>query len=158
MCADFLAGFALPDSETFQAWVLDKQEHYHRLTLEILDDQAAYFEESREYGKAVAAARLQLQMEPWLEEAHRRCMRDLAFGGRRDEALHQYEACCRTLEAELGAEPSESTCSLYVEIRDGRLVAPPRPRRRSSPDAPPREHDDNASRQRHPCPACRPRG
>jgi DNA-binding SARP family transcriptional activator len=91
LCADFLAGFALPDSETFQAWVLDRQEHYHRLTLDILDEQAAYFEGTGDYGKAVAAARLQLRMEPWLEEAHRRCMRDLTLGGRRDEALHQYE-------------------------------------------------------------------
>jgi len=124
LCADFLAGFALPDSETFQAWVLDKQEHYHRLTLDILDEQAATFEEIGDYGKAVAAARLQLRMEPWLEEAHRRCMRDLALGGRRDEALHQYELCCRSLEAELAAEPSESTQALFADIQAGRLVAP----------------------------------
>ena len=123
LCADFLAGFALPDSETFQAWVLDQQEHYHRLTLDILDEQAATFEEIGDYGNAVAAARLQLRMEPWLEEAHRRCMRDLALGGRRDEALHQYDLCCRSLEAELAAEPSESTRSLYEDIRDGRLAA-----------------------------------
>ena len=51
-------------------------------------------------------------------------MRALALAGRRDEALHQYEACCRSLEAELGVEPSESTQSLYAEIRDGRLAAP----------------------------------
>ena len=124
LCADFLAGFALPDSEMFQAWVLDKQEHYHRLTLDILSGQAAHFEQIRDYDKAVAAARLQLRMEPWLEEAHQRCMRALALAGRRDEALRQYEVCCRNLQAELGVEPSESSKSLHVEIRDGRLVAP----------------------------------
>ena len=30
---------------------------------------------------AVAAARLQLRVEPWLEEAHQRCMRNLALAG-----------------------------------------------------------------------------
>ena len=105
-CADFLAGLSVPDSETFQAWVLDRQEHYHRLTLDILDKQAAHFEETGDYEKAVAAARLQLRIEPWLEEAHRCCMRNLALAGRRDEALHQYEMCCRALEAELGADPA----------------------------------------------------
>ncbi len=123
-CADFLAGMAVSDSEAFQAWVLDRQEYYHRLTLDILDAQAAHFEAAGDYGQAVAAARLQLRMEPWLEEAHQRCMRNLALAGRRDEALHQYEACCRTVEAELAAEPSDSTRSLYADIRDGRLAAP----------------------------------
>ena len=93
LCADFLAGFAVPDSEAFQAWVLSKQEYYHRLAIEILDEQNATFEGVGNYEQAVAAARLQLQLEPWLEEAHRRCMRGLALAGRRDEALRQYELC-----------------------------------------------------------------
>ena len=128
LCADFLAGFGVPDSETFQAWVLGKQERYHGLALSILDEQCARFENLGEYDLAVEAARLELRMEPWLEAAHRRCMRALALGGRRTEALHQYEACCRALELELGVAPAGSTRSLYEAIRDGCLVAPPRAR------------------------------
>ena len=126
-CADFLAGFAVPDSEAFQAWVLNKQEYYHRLALEILDDQNTSLEATGDYEQAVAAARLQLRMEPWLEEAHRRCMRGLALAGRRDEALHQYDLCRRVLETELGVEPAAGTQALYADIRAGRLVAPGRP-------------------------------
>ena len=118
LCADFLAGFSVPDSEVFESWVLSKQEQCHRLVIEILDAQNATFEGSGDYEQAAAAARLQLQLEPWLEEAHRRLMRGLALAGRRDEALHQYEACCRSLAAELGVEPSESTQSLYADIRE----------------------------------------
>ena len=81
LCADFLAGFAVPDSETFQTWVLNKQEYYHRLALDILEEQNAAFEAAGDFEHAVAAARLQLRMEPWLEEAHRRCMRGLALPG-----------------------------------------------------------------------------
>ena len=144
LCADFLAGFAVPDSETFQAWVLNKQEYYHRLALDILEDQNAAFEAAGDFEHAVAAARLQLRMEPWLEEAHRRCMRGLALAGRRDEALHQYELCCRALDAELGAEPAPSTEALFAAIRAGRLLPAPHPSRlagqaRSSGRSPP--HD-----------------
>lgn len=122
LCGDFLAGFSIPDSETFQAWALDRQEHYHRLALEVLDEQNAYFERIRDYDRAVEAARRQLQLEPWLEEAHRRCMRGLALAGRRDEALRQYEACCRVLEVELGAEPAAATSDLFGAIRAGKIT------------------------------------
>ena len=143
LCADFLAGFAVPDSETFEAWVLTQQEHYHQLALNILDAQSAFFEGSGDYEKAIAAARLQIRIEPWLEEAHRRCMRALALAGRADEALHQYELCCRALQAELEVEPSAETQALYADIRAGKLAVLSRsspllrvsasPRRRVSP-------------------------
>ncbi|MFN8470184.1 MAG: AAA family ATPase [Caldilineaceae bacterium] len=123
-CADFLAGFAVPDSEAFQAWTLTKQEYYHRLAIEILDEQYAYFEGAGAYEQAAAAARLQLRLEPWLDEAHRCCMRSLALAGHREEALRQYELCVRTLRAELDVEPAASTKALYAEIRAGVLHAP----------------------------------
>lgn len=133
LCGDFLAGFAVPDSEVFQTWVLGKQEHYHRLLIDILDEQGAGFESLGDFGQAVAAAQLQLQLEPWLEEAHRRAMRGLALAGRRNEALQQYGACSRALAGELGVEPAAATVALYGDIRDGRLVAA-RPERPGSRD------------------------
>lgn len=126
-CGEFLAGFSMPDSEPFEAWMLGKQEYYHRLALDILAAQNAVFEILGQYEKAITAARLQLKLEPWLEEAHRRCMRGLAMAGRRDEALRQYEVCCRALKSELGVEPASCTQALYNEIRGGRLVATGRP-------------------------------
>ena len=123
LCADFLDGFAMPDSEVFEAWVLSRQEHYHRLAMETLEIQNAYFEAGGDYAQAAAAARLQLQLEPWLEEAHRRCMRALALAGRRDEALHQYETCRRALQVELGVEPTTSTQALYADILAEKVTA-----------------------------------
>ena len=123
LCGDFLAGFAVPDSEVFQTWVLGQQEHYHRLLIDILDEQGMAFESLGDFGQAVAAAQLQLRLEPWLEEAYRRAMRGLALAGRRNEALQQYEVCCRALAAELGVGPAAATATLYREIRDGQLEA-----------------------------------
>ncbi len=122
-CADFLDGFAMPDSEVFEEWVLNRQEHYHRLAIETLDAQNAYFEASGDFAAAAAAARLQLKLEPWLEEAHRRCMRALALAGRRDEALHQYDVCRRAVQSELGVEPAASTQALYADILAERVTA-----------------------------------
>ncbi len=123
LCSDFLAGFAVPDSEVFQSWVLSKQEYYHRLGIEILDEQILHFEGIGAHEKAAAAARLQLELEPWLEEAHRSCMRALALAGRSDEALRQYESCRRVLDSELGAEPALATQALYADIRAGKSLA-----------------------------------
>ena len=131
LCADFLDGFAVPDSETFDAWILSRQEYYHRLLIETLDAQNANFEANGDYAAAAAAARRQLKLEPWLEEAHRRCMRALALAGRRDEALHQYDLCRRALQAELGVEPAAPTQALYADIVAERIAAP-EPRRRSN--------------------------
>lgn len=123
LCSDLLAGFAVPDSEVFQAWLLNKQEYCHRLALDILEEQTADFERRGDYMRAVAAARLQLQMEPWLEEAHRSYMRALALTGRRDEALRQYDICSRVLQAELGVQPAASTQALHAAILSGELLA-----------------------------------
>jgi DNA-binding SARP family transcriptional activator/tetratricopeptide (TPR) repeat protein len=134
LCADFLDGFAMPDSEPFEEWVLSRQEHYHRLAIDTLAAQNAYLEGIGDYEQAEAAARLQLQLEPWLEEAHRRCMRALALGRRRSEALHQYEVCCRALQAELGVEPSASTQALYADILAERIAPLPSPRTANTTD------------------------
>ena len=135
-CADFLDGFAMPDSESFEEWVLSRQEHSHRLALETLEGQNTYFEGIGDYELAAAAARLQLKCEPWLEEAHRRCMRALALAGRRDEALHQYEVCRRALQSELGVEPAASTQALYADIRAEKVVATVRSARTANSDGP----------------------
>ncbi len=121
-CADFLDGFAMPDSEVFEEWVLNGQEHYHRLAIETLEAQNTYFEAHGDYAAAAAAARLQLKLEPWLEDAHRRCMRALALAGRRDEALHQYDVCRRAVQSELGVEPAAGTQALYADILAERVV------------------------------------
>ena len=123
LCADFLAGDVgvrqrgVSGLGAGQAGALPPAGH------RILDEQNATFEGSGDYERAAAAARAATALEPWLEEAHQRCMRALALAGRRDEALHQYELCCRALQAELGVEPGSEHEGLYADIRAGRLVA-----------------------------------
>ncbi|HOG48791.1 MAG TPA: BTAD domain-containing putative transcriptional regulator, partial [Anaerolineae bacterium] len=89
----FLEGFSLADSSPFEGWALLKREELSQQVLVALGTLAAAHEARGEYEEAIACARRQLELEPWLEEAHRQLMRALALSARRSAALAQYAAC-----------------------------------------------------------------
>ena len=118
---DFLAGFGLPDADTFEEWVLVRRE---TLRLQVLDALAALAEHHGRVGDSVALvrdARRQLELEPWHEPAQRQLMRGLAMSGDRDAALAQYARCRQLLADELGVEPEAETRALHEQIRSGQL-------------------------------------
>jgi predicted ATPase/DNA-binding SARP family transcriptional activator len=117
----FLEGFSLNDSPAFEEWVLSKREYLNRLALQGLHSLAEQAEATGDYAQGLVYARRQLELEPWLEEAHQQVMRLLAQGGQRSAALVQYEACQQLLMKELGVQPSAETTRLYEAIRDGEL-------------------------------------
>lgn len=115
----FLEGFSLPDSPEFDNWSSIVREGLQRQALSALYQLAEESEGRRELETAGKYARRQLELEPWLEEAHRQLMRLLVMGGQRAAALAQFETCRRGLKEELGVEPSPETTKLYDEIRAG---------------------------------------
>ena len=115
----FLEGFGLADSPGFTEWLLNKRAYYQQQVLAALGKQAERCEQAGQFEQGLAAARRQLEIEPWLEEAQRQVMRMLALSGNRSAALAQYEACRRLLEKELNAAPSEETRQLAERIRAG---------------------------------------
>jgi DNA-binding SARP family transcriptional activator/predicted ATPase len=118
---DFLSGFALPDSTSFEEWALVVREQLHQQALEALSMLAAYHDQQGDYAALARAARRQIELEPWREQAHRQLMRALAAMGDRAAALAAYERCHQVLEAELGFEPDAETRSLYERISAGEL-------------------------------------
>ena len=120
---NFLEGFSLGDSIQFEEWTLLTRERLARQALSALHILTDAYEESGELEKAQSFAWRQLELEPWDESAHQCLMRILAFNGQRSAALAQYESCRRTLDEELGVEPSEVTKALYERIRTGELRA-----------------------------------
>jgi WD40 repeat protein/DNA-binding SARP family transcriptional activator len=117
-CASFLDGFSIPDSATFEEWMLITREHFHRLALQAFYQLAECYQEGGEYGRALAYAWRQLELDPWQESAHRQVMQLQALSGQRVAALAQYETCRRLLQTELGVEPSHQTRQLYELLRD----------------------------------------
>ena len=117
----FLEGFSLADCPAFEEWILLHRERLHRLTLETMHQLADAHATRGEVEQALHYAWRQLELDPWLEEAHLQAMRCLALAGRRSEALVQYDICRRLLAKELGVEPATETKRVYEQIRDGKL-------------------------------------
>jgi WD40 repeat protein/DNA-binding SARP family transcriptional activator len=130
---DFLAGFPSIESNPFEEWILLKREGFKRQVVESLRLIVDHHEQRGEYQQALPFARQQVELEPWLEEAHQQLMRLLALDGQRSAALAQYETCRRALASELDVEPSRETTQLYESIRDERLEKIPHLLKRESP-------------------------
>lgn len=116
---DFLAHFSLPDSASFEEWILLKRERLRQGALEMLTHLVVHYERRGEYETTQHYIRHQIELDPWREEAHLQLMRLLAMSGQRSAALAQYENCRRALTDGLGVEPTRETTKLYEHIRDG---------------------------------------
>ena len=117
----FLAGFSVPGCPEFEEWLLLTREHLERLALESLQLVAQQRLAAGAYRQAEAAARRQLEFDPWREAAHRQVMQALADAGQRAAALAQYAACVRTLDEQLGIAPEPETTALAGQIRAGAI-------------------------------------
>jgi predicted ATPase/DNA-binding SARP family transcriptional activator len=117
----FLSDFYLADSTAFEEWAAGKRAWYHQQAMRLFDQIAAGSERRGAYSQALQAARRQLELDPWREEAHRQAMRLNLLAGDRQSALAQYEQCRRLLAEELGVEPEPDTNALYEQIRSSQL-------------------------------------
>jgi DNA-binding SARP family transcriptional activator len=122
---DFLAGFALRDSTSFDDWQFFQAERLRRGLAGALERLAKAEIGQHHWDDAVDAARRFISLDPLHEPAHRQLMRIYAWSGRRGAALRQFQACRRVLEVELGVEPLEETIALHEAIQANRLPPPP---------------------------------
>ena len=118
---DFLAGFYLPDCQTFDEWVITKREYYKKLMAEGLFKLITYHEGKKEYKKACEYGDRLITFEPWSESNHRLLMRLLALSGKRSAALKQYHTCVQILESELGISPTGETNALFEQIKKWKI-------------------------------------
>lgn len=112
----FLQDFELRDAPLFEDWIRPLQERYRQMAMETMYRLATHFTTQKQYATAIDYANRLLQLEPWLEEAHRQLMLLLALSGKRSAALNQYESCRSLLQEELGIEPAAATVALYQQI------------------------------------------
>ena len=115
----FMAGFTLPDSAGFDEWQFFQTEALKDKVAGALVRLATYYSSQGDLGRAIGHARRRLAVDPLHEPAHRHLMVLYARSNQRTAALRQYETCCRVLEAELGAGPSERTQDTYQQILQG---------------------------------------
>jgi len=135
---DFLAGFTLRDSESFDDWQLQEAEYLRREFATLLERLIEEKEVSGAFMEAIPLAQKWLKLDPLREEAHRRLIRLYAWTGQRTAALKQYRECVRILQEELGVSPLEETTALYELVLKEKLPppqieAPPPPEEKETP-------------------------
>jgi predicted ATPase/DNA-binding SARP family transcriptional activator len=114
---DFLEGFSLRDSATFDDWQFFQTEGLRQELAQALERLVHVYSAQGAYEQAIPYARRWVALDPLHEPAHRQLMQLYALAGQRAAALRQYAECARILEAELGLSPAEETTSLYEQIR-----------------------------------------
>ncbi|MEZ4512084.1 MAG: BTAD domain-containing putative transcriptional regulator [Chloroflexota bacterium] len=113
---EFLAGLNFP-SETWEAWLLAQREHVGQRALAAMTRLREVWWERGELTAVLTIAHRQIQLEPWLEAAHRAIMHAHAALGDRNAALAQFEQCQTVLWDELGIEPDTETTHLHETIQ-----------------------------------------
>ncbi len=121
---DFLSGFTLRDTPSFDDWQFFETETLRRELAGILERLAHGHSTRQDYDAAINHARRWLALDPLHEPAQCQLMRLYAWAGERNAALRQYAECARVLERELGVPPQAETIALYNAIREDRLPPP----------------------------------
>ncbi|MFL7808279.1 MAG: BTAD domain-containing putative transcriptional regulator, partial [Anaerolineae bacterium] len=121
---DLLAGFSLADSEPFDDWQRLESQRLRARLASALERLAQGYASQGQHQEALPYAQRWLSLDPLDEAAHRALMDLYAQAGQRAAALRQYRQCVRTLDRELGIEPSPETTALYRQIREAREPAP----------------------------------
>ncbi len=124
---DFLAGFTLRDSPTFDEWQYFQADTLRRELADALERLTEGHSQRGDWQQAIGCARRWLLLDPLHEPAHRRLMQLYTWAGDRAAALRQFRECERVLEQELGVTPLEATLELHTSIKENRLPLPAAP-------------------------------
>ena len=122
---DFLAGFSLRDSVSFDDWQFFQAEGLRQELASALEKLAHMQAESGDFTSALATARRWTSLDPLNEPAHRLLMRLYEWSGQHGAALRQYRECVRILDQQLSVPPLDETTQLYQTIQERRLETIP---------------------------------
>jgi predicted ATPase/DNA-binding SARP family transcriptional activator len=120
---DFLAGFFLRDSISFDDWQVTQAEALRRDMVDVLEALSRKQQAAGDFAAAIRNSHTWLQMDPLREDAHRQLMLLYAQSGQRNKALDQFRNCVRILNEELGVSPLPETAALHDAIRDNQISA-----------------------------------
>lgn len=132
---ELYAGELLPE-DRYEDWTATRRESLRETYLALLVELA----EASDATTAIEALQRALVDDPLHEAAHRGLMRLFADGGRRQQALAQYELLRDALRRTLEADPDPESRRLYLAILASQHEAPgaaPGSTRDTPPDAPP---------------------
>jgi DNA-binding SARP family transcriptional activator len=104
------------EDEVSAPWFAGERASLHQAQFDVLVTLGRLYARQGDAERAVGALRRALRLSPEREDIHQDLMRLLSGGGRRKEALMQYDECVAILKAQLDAEPLAETVRLRDEI------------------------------------------
>jgi DNA-binding SARP family transcriptional activator/predicted ATPase len=113
---DFLAGFSLPDSASFEDWAAIERERYRRLAVRGLVTLSQAHQARQEFGLALETIDRALAFDRLQEDLQREGIRLAYLAGDRPEAIRRYDQLRRLLDEEMGVPPMVETRALYDAI------------------------------------------
>jgi len=119
---DFLDGFTLADTPSFDDWTASERERYRLLAVRGFASLARLREANHDGVAALDAVESALKLDSLQEDLHRTAMRLRYHTGDRVGAIRQFESLRRLLDDELGVAPMPETRALYDRIITDRLT------------------------------------
>jgi ABC-type transport system substrate-binding protein len=119
---DFLTGFSLRDSASFDDWQFYQTEALRQQFATILEKLVQGHFAISQFKAALPFAQRWLSLDPLHEPAQRALMQLYARSGQRSAALKQYHECERLLATELGVKPEQETSQLFQRIKAQRKL------------------------------------
>jgi len=101
-----------------EEWADQRRRELEGAHLRALIDLGDCYYSEQDFQTAETWYRQVLQIDSFREDIHRRLMLSLAQGGRRADALRQFEECADLLRQELGVEPDPITISVLEQIKN----------------------------------------
>jgi len=142
---DFLDGFTLPDTPTFDDWAATQRDHYRRLMVRGLIALSVYHDGEQNYTAALEALDHALAFDSLQEDLQRNALRLQYLAGDRAGAIRRYEGLRKLLDEEMGVPPMAETRAVYdaiindrLEIPSSKIQDPMAAPKRSSPNLQPR--------------------
>jgi ATP/maltotriose-dependent transcriptional regulator MalT/DNA-binding SARP family transcriptional activator len=113
-------GNFMPGDED-NAWSISPRDQWRSKFVRFIHEVGHWHEERGELDKALELYHLGLEADELAEGIYRRLMLCLKQSGRQAEAIDTYNRCCRTLESQLSAAPSQETQDVYRSLtnKDG---------------------------------------
>ncbi len=108
------------ESDPYEEWTVEPRQAYASGCRQAIGWLASDAAELGDWPKVIELAERMLRRDSCDEDGHRWLMTAHWRMGNRAQALHQYQACSKRLEEELGVTPSEETRQLLRTIAGGR--------------------------------------
>lgn len=109
--ANLYRGNLLPGC--YDDWIVPERDRRQRMAAVVLERLIETLEAARDYQAAIGYGLRLRQLDPCNEEAHRTLMRLHAANQDRAGVLRAWHTCVKTLQDEVGADPSPETRALY---------------------------------------------